>query len=104
MPGGIFPVAQTLRIPFLRRRRPARTESRVWSAVVDRALREMEARCRAQYGTLPIPTFTWSTANYPAATLHTYSFPSGYAAFSTFTPWTTRPSGSGTTTGTWDPD
>jgi len=32
----------------------------------------------------PIPTFTFNSANYPAATMHTYSFPSGYAAFNSY--------------------
>jgi hypothetical protein len=31
-----------------------------------------------------IPTFLFNTANYPAATLHTYSFPGDYAAFNTY--------------------
>jgi hypothetical protein len=32
----------------------------------------------------PIPTFQWNTSNYPAATLHTYTFPAGYAAFNSY--------------------
>jgi Tfp pilus assembly protein PilX len=34
--------------------------------------------------TKPIPTFIFNSANYPAATLHTYAFPSGYAAFNSY--------------------
>jgi hypothetical protein len=31
-----------------------------------------------------IPTYTFNSANYPAATLHTYSFPGDYAAFNSY--------------------
>jgi len=32
----------------------------------------------------PIPTFIFNSSNYPSATLHTYTFPSGYASFNSY--------------------
>jgi hypothetical protein len=40
--------------------------------------------CTAASETKPIPTFTFNAANYPAATLHSYTFPADYAAFNSY--------------------
>ncbi len=40
--------------------------------------------CTAAPATKTIPTYTFNAANYPAATLHTYTFPADYAAFNTY--------------------
>ena len=40
--------------------------------------------CTAAAETKPIPTYSFNAANYPAASLHTYTFPADYAAFNTY--------------------
>ncbi len=40
--------------------------------------------CTAASETKPIPTFTFNAANYPTATLHSYTFPADYATFNSY--------------------
>ncbi len=40
--------------------------------------------CTAASETKPIPTYVFNAANYPAATLRTYTFPADYAAFNSY--------------------
>lgn len=40
--------------------------------------------CTAAAETKPIPTYQFNAANYPAATLHTYTFPADYATFNSY--------------------
>lgn len=40
--------------------------------------------CTAAAATEPIPTYTFNAANYPAGTVHTYTFPADYATFNSY--------------------
>lgn len=40
--------------------------------------------CTAASATMAIPSFTFNSANYPAGEVHTYAFPTDYAAFNTY--------------------
>ena len=40
--------------------------------------------CTAASESKSIPTFTFNSANYPAATFHSYSFPTDYTAFNNY--------------------
>lgn len=40
--------------------------------------------CTAAPATKPIPTYTFNSANYPAGTVRTYSFPTDYATFNSY--------------------
>ncbi len=40
--------------------------------------------CTAAAATKAMPTFNYNAANYPAATLHVYNFPTDYAAFNSY--------------------
>ncbi len=40
--------------------------------------------CSYAAGTKTVPTVSWNAANYPAGTVHEYSFPTDYSAFNTY--------------------
>jgi Tfp pilus assembly protein PilE len=40
--------------------------------------------CSTAAAAAQMPTFAWNPANYPAATLHTYTFPADYSAFNAY--------------------
>ncbi len=40
--------------------------------------------CSAAAGSQQMPAFVWNAANYPASTLHTYTFPADYSLFNSY--------------------